>query len=121
MILWTMNLLSWLIISISLDFSTNTNHLIDDDQAIFRASFEESLAGRKELLAYVRLKCSTPAATYPFLPMKETLFEVKGYPRFVVEDNPGSGCQCFFAMAKPYNSRSITMCAAHIFFGQSLD
>ncbi|KAJ3776809.1 white collar photoreceptors-like protein [Lentinula raphanica] len=80
-----------------------------DDQAIFRASFEESLGGNKELLSYVRLKCGTPATTYPFMPMKEVLFEVKGYPRFAVENNPASGCQCFFAMAKPYMSRNMTM------------
>ncbi|KAJ3722775.1 white collar photoreceptors-like protein [Lentinula guzmanii] len=80
-----------------------------DDQPIFRASFDESLGGSKELLAYVRLKCGTPATSYPFTPMKEVLFEIKGYPRFVVENNPSSGCQCFFAMAKPYTSRNINM------------
>ncbi|KAJ3874290.1 white collar photoreceptors-like protein [Lentinula edodes] len=80
-----------------------------DDHPIFRASFDESLGGRKELLAYVRLKCGTPATSYPFMPMKEVLYEIKGYPRFVLENNPSSGCQCFFAMAKPYISRNITM------------
>ncbi|KAJ4478500.1 white collar photoreceptors-like protein [Lentinula aciculospora] len=80
-----------------------------DDQSIFHTSFDSSLRGNKELLAYVRLKCGTPATSYPFMPMKEVLFEIKGYPRFLVENNPSSGCQCFFAMAKPYISRNITM------------
>ncbi|KAF5388989.1 hypothetical protein D9757_005088 [Collybiopsis confluens] len=88
-----------------------TELINNDDQRAFRASFDESLAGRKELLAYTRMKCSIPTSgvSYPFLPMKEILFEIKGYPRFVVENVASSGCQCFFAMAKPYISRNITM------------
>ncbi|KIK61891.1 hypothetical protein GYMLUDRAFT_42303 [Collybiopsis luxurians FD-317 M1] len=90
------------------DFTELVNN---EDQPSFRASFEESLLGRAELLAYIRMKCSTPvsAVSYPFLPMKEILFEIKGYPRFVVENSPNSGCQWFLAMAKPWISRNITM------------
>ncbi|KAF9077214.1 white collar photoreceptors-like protein [Rhodocollybia butyracea] len=80
-----------------------------EDQPLFRASFEDSIGTGTELLVHVQLICSAPTTTYPLLPMKETLFEIKGYPRFAVENNPNSGCQCFFLMAKPYVSRNVSM------------
>jgi hypothetical protein len=79
-----------------------------DDQRTFRASFEDSLRRRSELLVYVRLKCNSPGTTFPFSPMKEVLFEVKGYAKFAHEEDVT--CQCFFAMAKPYLSRNIALC-----------
>jgi hypothetical protein len=86
-----------------------TDLVNSEDQRIFNESFNESLAGTKEMLAYVRLKCNVPATSHSSMPTKEILYEIKGYPRFVVENNPSSGCQCFFAMGKPYISRNITM------------
>ncbi|KAE9395386.1 white collar photoreceptors-like protein [Gymnopus androsaceus JB14] len=86
-----------------------TELIISEDQQTFCDAFNESLGGKKEMLAYVRLICSGSATSQPFTPNKEVLFEIKGYPRFIVEDNPSSGCECFFAMAKPYLSRNVAM------------
>ncbi|THU88611.1 GATA-domain-containing protein [Dendrothele bispora CBS 962.96] len=78
-----------------------------DDQRTFRACFEDSLRRRSELLVYVRLKCNSPGTSFPFSPMKEILFELKGYAKFAHEED--TTCQCFFAMAKPYLSRNIAL------------
>ncbi|KAL0061467.1 white collar 2 type of transcription factor [Marasmius tenuissimus] len=80
-----------------------------DDQNHFRASFEDSIKRSSELISYVRLRCNSPATTFPYSPVKEILFEIKGYPRFAKYDSYGNGDQFFFALAKPYLSRNTAM------------
>ncbi|KAF9265712.1 GATA-domain-containing protein [Marasmius fiardii PR-910] len=80
-----------------------------DDQNHFRACFEESMSRGTELISYIRLRCNTPAASYPYSLMKEILFEIKGYPRFAKQDSFGNIDQFFFALAKPYLSRNTAM------------
>ncbi|KAK7040897.1 white collar 2 type of transcription factor [Paramarasmius palmivorus] len=85
-----------------------------DDQNHFRACFDDSIRRRSELITYVRLRCNTPAVTFPYSPVKEVLFEVKGYPKFVNTSSMGSvggaGNEAFFfALAKPYLSRNTAM------------
>ncbi|EEB91010.1 hypothetical protein MPER_10705 [Moniliophthora perniciosa FA553] len=87
-----------------------------DDQNHFRSCFDDSIHRSSELITYVRLRCNSPAATYPYSPVKEVLFEIKGYPKYVKyslgqgQDYGGvGGEQLFFALAKPYLSRNTVM------------
>ncbi|KAL0571054.1 white collar 2 type of transcription factor [Marasmius crinis-equi] len=80
-----------------------------DDRNHFRQSFDDSIQRGSELITYVRLRCNSPATTYPFAPVKEILFEIKGYPRFAKYDSFGNVDQFFFALAKPYLSKNTAM------------
>ncbi|KAG7092817.1 hypothetical protein E1B28_009133 [Marasmius oreades] len=80
-----------------------------DDQNHFRACFEESIARGTELISYIRLRCNAPSTSFPYSPVKEILFEIKGYPRYAKQDSFGNVDQFFFALAKPYLSRNTTM------------
>uniref|UniRef100_A0A0W0G3V0 White collar photoreceptors-like protein n=1 Tax=Moniliophthora roreri TaxID=221103 RepID=A0A0W0G3V0_MONRR len=88
-----------------------------DDQNHFRSCFDDSIHRSSELITYVRLRCNAPAATYPYSPVKEVLFEIKGYPKYVKYSlgqgqdysGVGGGEQLFFALAKPYLSRNTVM------------
>lgn len=73
-----------------------------EDKHAFRASFEQSLRSRMEMLSYVRLKCQSEYNS----PAKEVLFEVKGYPHYIDDEQYA---RCFFAVAKPYPSRNTAM------------
>ncbi|KAG2146884.1 white collar 2 type of transcription factor [Suillus bovinus] len=73
-----------------------------EDKHAFRASFEQSLRLRMEMLSYVRFKCQSEYA----FPAKEVLFEVKGYPHYIDGEQYA---RCFFAVAKPYPSRNTAM------------
>ncbi|KAG2349425.1 hypothetical protein BDR05DRAFT_1055119 [Suillus weaverae] len=73
-----------------------------EDKHAFRASFEQSLRTRMEMLSYVRFKCQSEYAS----PAKEVLFEVKGYPHYIDDEQYA---RCFFAVAKPYPSRNTAM------------
>ncbi|KAG2041923.1 hypothetical protein BDR03DRAFT_913838 [Suillus americanus] len=73
-----------------------------EDKHAFRASFERSLRSRMEMLSYVRFKCQSEYAS----PAKEVLFEVKGYPHYIDDEQYA---RCFFAVAKPYPSRNTAM------------
>ncbi|KAG2157560.1 white collar 2 type of transcription factor [Suillus clintonianus] len=73
-----------------------------EDKHAFRASFEQSLRSRMEMLSYVRFKCQSEYAS----PAKEVLFEVKGYPHYIDDE---LYARCFFAVAKPYPSRNTAM------------
>ncbi|KAG1743930.1 white collar 2 type of transcription factor [Suillus occidentalis] len=70
-----------------------------EDKHAFRASFEQSLRSRMEMLSYVRFKCQNEYTS----PAKEVLFEVKGYPHYIDDEQYA---RCFFAVAKPYPSRN---------------
>ncbi|KAG5637756.1 hypothetical protein H0H81_003323 [Sphagnurus paluster] len=72
-----------------------------DDQAMFRASFEESIEGNTELHAFVRIKCSEKFQPPGPAIVQDMLFEIKGQPRSA--DVEG---MFFFATAKPYPSPS---------------
>ncbi|KDQ61132.1 hypothetical protein JAAARDRAFT_32137 [Jaapia argillacea MUCL 33604] len=80
-----------------------------DDRGNFVRAFNTSLHSRQDLLSYVRLKYKSEprhdSRDYNTAP-KEVLFEMKGYSHFVPEED---GCQCFFAMARPYPSRNTAM------------
>jgi len=80
-----------------------------DDQAVFQDSFEESVRTSCDLLSYVRLKCKyhAPVAEH-HTPPKEIVFELKGHPHFVQNEND-QDCKCVFAVAKPYPSRNTAM------------
>jgi hypothetical protein len=73
-----------------------------EDQHAFRGSFDQSLRLRAEMLSYVRFKCQPEYA----VPAKEVLFEVKGYPHYIDDEQYA---RCFFAVAKPYPSRNTAM------------
>lgn len=73
-----------------------------EDKHAFRASFEQSLRSRMEMLSYVRFKCQHEYTS----PAKEVLFEVKGYPHYIDDEQYA---RCFFAVAKPYPSRNTAM------------
>ncbi|KAG1754311.1 white collar 2 type of transcription factor [Suillus lakei] len=73
-----------------------------EDKHAFRALFEQSLRSRMEMLSYVRFKCQSEYAS----PAKEVLFEVKGYPHYIDDEQYA---RCFFAVAKPYPSRNTAM------------
>lgn len=73
-----------------------------EDKHAFRASFEQSLRSRMEMLSYVRFKCQNEYTS----PAKEVLFEVKGYPHYIDDEQYA---RCFFAVAKPYPSRNTAM------------
>lgn len=73
-----------------------------EDKHAFRASFEQSLRLRMEMLSYVRFKCQNEYTS----PAKEVLFEVKGYPHYIDDEQYA---RCFFAVAKPYPSRNTAM------------
>ncbi|KAG1800891.1 white collar 2 type of transcription factor [Suillus plorans] len=73
-----------------------------EDQHAFRVSFEQSLRLRMEMLSYVRFKCQSEYTS----PAKEVLFEVKGYPHYIDDEQYP---RCFFAVAKPYPSRNTAM------------
>lgn len=77
-----------------------------DDQATFRACFEESIERNSKLLTYVRLKCSESLPYYSS-DSKDMLFEIKGYPH--THEIDGS---CFFATAKPHPSQNTEMCVS---------
>ncbi|KAG1891459.1 white collar 2 type of transcription factor [Suillus subluteus] len=73
-----------------------------EDKHAFRASFEQSLRMRVEMLSYVRFKHQSEYAS----PAKEVLFEVKGYPHYIDDEQYA---RCFFAVAKPFPSRNTAM------------
>lgn len=73
-----------------------------EDKHAFRVSFEQSLRLRMEMLSYVRFKCQSEYTS----PAKEVLFEVKGYPHYIDDEQYP---RCFFAVAKPYPSRNTAM------------
>lgn len=85
---------------LSLPFSSQSPA---DDQAAFRASFEESIRENSELLTYTRLKCSESLPSYS-TDTKDMLFEVKGHPHLLETE-----VKCFFASAKPYPSKNTEM------------
>ncbi|KAF9454604.1 GATA-domain-containing protein [Macrolepiota fuliginosa MF-IS2] len=88
-----------------LDLHLN-DFIVGEDQTMFRRAFEDSIRTDTELLSYVRLRCSQ--ATKPsHTSANDILFEINGYPHFVMGQGPD--CKCFFAMAKPYPSRNIAM------------
>ncbi|KAG2364521.1 hypothetical protein BDR07DRAFT_1450276 [Suillus spraguei] len=70
-----------------------------EDKQAFRVSFEQSLRSRMEMLSYVRFKYQCEYA-------REVLFEVKGYPHYIDDEQYA---RCFFAVAKPYPSRNTAM------------
>jgi hypothetical protein len=84
----------------------------DQDRGTFERQFTESIQNRTDLLTYVRLRCKSEHDVYgpniPVLPVmpsgqdgepavqqspkppsKEILFEIKGYPHFVVSSTLG--------------------------------
>ncbi|KAF5380853.1 hypothetical protein D9615_004102 [Tricholomella constricta] len=73
-----------------------------DDQASFRASFDESMQTNSELHSYIRVKCSEPA--YSALLPKGMLFEVKGQPRSAAAEGV-----YFFATIKPFPSQNTAL------------
>lgn len=81
---------------------------VANDKDSFREMFSESIAQKKDLLTYARLRCTSESyggLDYT-VPHKEVLFEIMGYPHFL----PGEEeCKCFFAVAKPYPSRNTAM------------
>ncbi|KAL0946831.1 hypothetical protein HGRIS_013000 [Hohenbuehelia grisea] len=78
------------------------NLVTQSDQLSWSASFEESTRTRREMLAYVHLRCHNPQAV-GVVPQQEMFFEIQGRPHYV----PGEQtCRIFFAVAKPYPSRS---------------
>ncbi|KAF5357959.1 hypothetical protein D9756_001458 [Leucocoprinus leucothites] len=99
-----MELLGWNETDI-LDLHLN-DFIIGEDQAAFQRGFEDSIRTNSELVSYVRLK-SNPSMKPGLSSSNDILFEIKGYPHFVMEQGPD--CKCFFAIAKPYPSRNITM------------
>lgn len=82
--------------------------MADDDQHNFRDDFQRSVETKQELFSYARLKCKRELVTNPnqSTSQKELLFEIKGHPHYMPEDNE---CKCFFAMAKLYPSRNTAM------------
>ncbi|TCD70958.1 blue light receptor [Steccherinum ochraceum] len=95
------------------EFTEYVNH---DDVGPFQSTFQRSIHHRSELLTYARLRCKPTAAslTQDFQasaksPVKEVLFELKGYPHFVPDAGAVAECKCFFIMAKPYPSRNTAM------------
>ncbi|KAH8099502.1 blue light receptor [Cristinia sonorae] len=82
------------------------------DLGLFQSTFQQCILQRGEILTYIRLrskptlpKLSSMSQDFQALanaPVNEVLFEVKGYPHFVVTGE----CKCFFLMAKPYPSRN---------------
>lgn len=81
---------------------------VANDKDSFREMFSQSIAQKKDLLTYARLRCTSEyygGSDYT-VPHKEILFEIMGYPHFL----PGEEeCKCFFAVAKPYPSRNTAM------------
>jgi PAS domain S-box-containing protein len=73
-----------------------------EDKHAFRVSFEQSLRSRMEMLSYVRFKYQSEYTSSA----KEVLFEVKGYPHYIDDEQYA---RCFFAVAKPYPSRNTAM------------
>ncbi|KIM79583.1 hypothetical protein PILCRDRAFT_823114 [Piloderma croceum F 1598] len=85
----------------------------EEDRSNFRTSFDESVRTRNELLCYVRLKRKShfsAAADHDPNP-REVLFELKGHPHFITDQD---GFKCFFAVAKPYPSRNTAMLNAFL-------
>ena len=93
-------------------YCANLNAGPEDDRAVFEQQFNESLQNRTDLLTYVRLRCKSEHDVYgpniPVLPVlpsgtdgepavpqspkppsREILFEIKGYPHFVVSSTLG--------------------------------
>lgn len=83
-------------------------HFTADDKTIFRASFEEAVRGKSDLHTYARLKCGE-AMSSASSSSKELLFEINGYLHPDTEED--TEYQIFFATAKPYPSRNMTMYA----------
>lgn len=73
------------------------------DQATFRASFDESIQDNSELHTYVRLKCNSIPSSQSLLP-KDMLFEIKGRSRSAELEGV-----FFLATAKTYPSRNVEM------------
>ncbi|XP_006458018.1 putative PHRB protein [Agaricus bisporus var. bisporus H97] len=80
--------------------------IIEQEQTVFQRALQNSIRTNTELLSYVRFKCN-PAAQSAQSSTSDILFEIKGYPHFVSDQDPE--CKCFFAMAKPYPSRNTAM------------
>jgi hypothetical protein len=79
-----------------------------EDQNTFRLCYEESIRTNTELLNYTRLKCKNhfqASMDYQTSP-REILFELKGYPHYIAEDDGRMTFKCFFAAAKPYPGRN---------------
>jgi PAS domain-containing protein len=76
---------------------------LDEDKYQFRHNFNDAILRRSNLLTHARLKHRTSTPTGH----KETLYEINGYPHFLSEDS--RECQCFFAMARPYNSHNTAL------------
>lgn len=72
-----------------------------DDQATFRASFDESLQQNSGLHSFVRIKCTGNLPSYSTTFPEDMLFEIRGEPRST--DTEGA---FLFVMAKPYPSRN---------------
>ena len=81
-----------------------------NDRLGFCKTYAHSIERREELHFYARLCCKPDSFTHnsvpPPPPAKEVLFEIIGYPHFVLGE---SACRCFFAVAKPYPSRNTAM------------
>ncbi|KAH9998174.1 hypothetical protein BJV74DRAFT_877267 [Russula compacta] len=81
-----------------------------NDRLGFCKTYAHSIERREELHFYARLCCKPDSFTHisvpPPPPAKEVLFEIIGYPHFVLGE---SVCRCFFAVAKPYPSRNTAM------------
>ncbi|KIM55062.1 hypothetical protein SCLCIDRAFT_1221475 [Scleroderma citrinum Foug A] len=76
-----------------------------EDQQTFHVAFQESLRTRMEMNSYIRLQCINGFAVQ-HTPPSQVLFELKGYPLYI--DNESTP-RCFFAVAKPFPSRNVTM------------
>ena len=83
----------------------NLPFLAVEDQQSFRVAFQESLRTRVEMNAYLRLQCVN-GFIVQHTPQSQVLFELKGYPLYI--DNESTS-RCFFAVAKPFPSRNVTM------------
>ncbi|KAI9458016.1 hypothetical protein F5148DRAFT_1221423 [Russula earlei] len=80
-----------------------------NDRLGFCETYARSIERREELHFFARLLCKSDSFTHMTItspPTKEVLFEVIGYPHFVIGE---SSCRCFFAVAKPYPSRNTAM------------
>ncbi|KAF8651481.1 hypothetical protein AX16_004779 [Volvariella volvacea WC 439] len=81
------------------------------DHSSFRKHYDLSILTGSELSIYLRLQCKNVFNDDGS--RKDVLFEFQGYPHYVLEEQI-SGCICFFAMAKPYMSRSTNSINAYL-------